>query len=104
MDVRLDWRNSDREETLTLTEGETVREAAVRAGVGLPFGCETGACGTCTARLLDGEIAHQRPPRALKERHLKEEYILTCIGTPTGDAHLEVGAEIQADLVSDPWK
>jgi ferredoxin len=104
MEVRLDWRDSDRTETLTVADGETVLGAAEAAGVGLPFGCKTGACGTCTARLLEGTLTHRRPPRALKHRHLADGYVLTCVAVPTADAHLEVGAGVQADLVSNPWK
>ena len=104
MDCRLDWRDSDRVETLTVQEGETVLEAAEAADCGLPFGCTTGACGTCTARLLDGELTHRRPPRALKRRHLESGHVLTCVATPRTDVHLEVGAAVQGDLVSNPWK
>jgi ferredoxin len=104
MEVRLDWRDSERSGTLAVPEGETVLDAAGAAGIGLPFGCKTGACGTCTARLLAGELRHRRPTRALKERHLADGYVLTCIAEPVTDAHLEVGAKVQADLVPNPWK
>lgn len=104
MAVRLDWRDSDRAATLTAQEGETILDAARTADCGLPFGCTTGACGTCTARLLEGTVTHLRPPRALKERHLDDGYILTCVATPTTDVHLEVGAGVQAELVSNPWR
>jgi ferredoxin len=104
MEARLDWRGGDRVETVTVSAGETVLAAAEAADIGLPFGCRTGACGTCTARLLDGDVSHRRPPRALKARHLADGYVLTCIAEPTADVHLEVGATVQADLVSNPWK
>ena len=103
-EVRLEWRDGDRTETLAVDADETILNAAGAAGVGLPFGCKTGACGTCTARLLEGDVDHRRPPRALKEWHLDEGYVLTCIATPTTDARLEVGAAVQADLVPNPWK
>lgn len=104
MDVTLCWRDSDRTAVLDVDEGESVLEAAEAAGVSLPFGCRTGACGTCTARLLEGEVSHRRPPRALKERHLADGYVLPCIATPETDARLEVGAAVQRDLVPNPWK
>jgi ferredoxin len=104
MEVRLDWRDSDRRETVSAESGETILNAAEAANLGLPFGCTTGACGTCTARLLDGEITHRRPPRALKQRHLEDDYVLTCIAVPETDVHLEVGATLQTDLVSNPWR
>jgi len=104
MRVRLDWRGSDRTDTVPVADDETVLDAAEAAGVGLPFGCKTGACGTCTARLLEGELRHRRPPRALKQRHRDDGYVLTCIATPETDLRLEVGAAVQADLVANPWK
>ncbi|MEG0822030.1 MAG: CDP-6-deoxy-delta-3,4-glucoseen reductase [Burkholderiaceae bacterium] len=35
---------------------ETVLEAALRQGVGLPYGCKNGACGACKGTVLEGEI------------------------------------------------
>lgn len=102
--VELDWRDGDRAERVDVAAGETVLDAAEAAGVCLPFGCRKGACGTCTARLLDGAVHHRRPPRALKERHLADGYVLACIAEPTEATHLEVGAAVQTDLVANPWK
>jgi ferredoxin len=101
--VALVWRDG-REEAVAVPAGETVLSAAESAGVGLPFGCETGACATCTARLLAGELEHLREPRALKPRHREQGYVLTCIATPASDCRLEVGADVAGDLVSNPWK
>ena len=101
--VDLAWRDG-REETVAVSAGETILAAVDDAGLGLPFGCRTGACATCTARLLAGAVEHRREPRALKDRHLKAGYVLTCIATPTADCRLEVGAAVADDLVSNPWR
>ena len=37
---------------------EPVLAAAIRQGVGLPYGCKDGACGTCKSRLLEGRVIH----------------------------------------------
>ncbi|NLV05402.1 2Fe-2S iron-sulfur cluster binding domain-containing protein [Haloarcula rubripromontorii] len=103
-EVLLDWRDSDRTETVSVPDGETILDAAAAADIGLPFGCRTGACGTCTARLLSGDVVHHCPPRALKDRHLADGYVLLCIAEPRTDAHLAVGATVQAELVPNPWK
>src|SRR5690606_4394673 len=42
----------------TCDEGETVLAAAIRNGIGLPYGCKNGACGTCKGKLLAGEVTH----------------------------------------------
>jgi ferredoxin len=104
MAVTLEWADSDRTETVTPDEGESILEAAEAAGIGLPFGCRTGACATCTGRLLAGSVTHRRPPRALKQRHLEADYVLTCLAVPEGDVRVAVGADHQAEMMGTPWK
>jgi ferredoxin len=76
-----------------------VLAAAERAHVGLPFGRRTGACATCT-----GRVEHARPPRALKDRHLDDGYVLLCVAEPRADCRIEVGSDVAGDLVSNPWR
>lgn len=101
--VELRFRDG-RVERIEASPEETIFDAAERAGIGLPFGCLTGACATCTARLIDGDLDYRRPVRALKGRHREAGYVLPCIASPRSPCVLEVGAEVQADLVSNPWK
>ncbi|PSQ12605.1 ferredoxin [Halobacteriales archaeon QS_7_68_65] len=108
-DIVLVWQDGrdgtdEREERLSVEENRAILAAAERAGVALPFGCRTGACATCTGRLLDGRIEHARPPRALKERHREAGYVLLCIAEPRSDCRIAVGASVQAELVSNPWR
>lgn len=100
--VILEWRDG-RTETVAVGE-EPILDAAERADVALPFGCRTGACATCVGRLCEGAVDHRRPPRALKERHLTAGYVLLCIASPRTDCRVEVGADVQSDLVENPWK
>ena len=37
---------------------ETLLSAAIRDGIGLPYGCRDGACGSCKSRLLEGSVIH----------------------------------------------
>lgn len=92
------------ETAVEVRAGETVLEAAERAAEALPFGCRTGACGTCTARLLEGTACHRRPPRALKDRHVEAGYVLTCVAVPRGDCRLRVGSDVLAETKTNPWK
>jgi ferredoxin len=92
------------EDTIDVDADETVLDAAEAQGIGLPYGCKTGACGTCTARLLDGELAFERPQRALKAPHREDGYVLTCVATPETDCRIRVGADLQAEMMSTPWK
>jgi ferredoxin len=101
--VEVTWPD-DRADALLVAADETVLEAAEAAGVGLPFGCRTGACSTCTGRLREGRVAHRKPPIALKERHLEQGYVLLCLAEPRSDCEIAVGTAVQSELVSNPWK
>lgn len=101
--VTLEWRDGC-EATVEVADGETIIDAAERAGLGVPYGCLYGVCATCTGRLLDGDLAHIDRPRALKPRYREAGYVLLCVAEPKSDCRIEVGATVQADLVSNPWK
>ena len=46
------------ERTFTAGAGETLLAAAIRQGVGLPYGCKDGACGSCKCKKLSGVVQH----------------------------------------------
>ncbi|MDY6765106.1 MAG: 2Fe-2S iron-sulfur cluster-binding protein [Halobacteria archaeon] len=97
-------REDGEQETVEAKTDETVLEAAEGDGIGLPFGCRRGTCSTCTGKLIEGGVEHRRPPRALKEKHLEEGYVLLCIAEPRTDSRIEVGTDVQKRLVTNPWK
>lgn len=101
--VTLEWRDGH-EATIDVAEAETVIDATERENLGVPYGCLYGACGTCTGRLLEGDLVHVQRPNGLKPRHRRDGYVLLCVASPHSDCRVEVGAEIQADLVPNPWK
>ena len=101
--VELVWPDG-RAETISVGSCESIVDAAEAADVAIPYGCLYGACGTCTAELLDGELRHTTHPRALKDRSLDTGYVLPCIGTPETDCRLRVGHGIQAEVVGTPWR
>ena len=48
--------------TFTAEPDEPLLAAAIRQGIGLPYGCRDGACGSCKSRLVEGRVqqgAHQ---------------------------------------------
>lgn len=42
----------------TVEPGETLLAAALRQGVGLPYGCRNGTCGSCAAELVSGRVGY----------------------------------------------
>ena len=69
---------------------EAILPAAIRAGVGLPYGCRDGACGSCKSRLLQGRVIHgAHQLKALSPAEEDAGYILTCCATPQTDCVVE---------------
>lgn len=73
------------------TQGaETILAAAIRSGVGLPYGCKDGACGSCKCKKLSGSVVHDsHSDKALTPAEAAEGYVLTCRATPQSDVVLE---------------
>lgn len=67
--------------TVAMKDGETLLESARRAGMGPPFSCEAGNCGTCMAKVLDGH-ATMRVNDALDDDEVADGYVLTCQAVP----------------------
>ena len=66
--------------------GETVLEAAQRAGVALPYSCRAGVCGSCKATLLSGRCEYPRnPPLALDADERAHHAVLLCQAVPASD-------------------
>ncbi len=77
--------------TFTVQPGETVLEAALREGVGLPYGCRNGACGACKGQLRSGELAYgEHQERAISAAEKAAGKALTCCTRPLTDLVLEV--------------
>jgi CDP-4-dehydro-6-deoxyglucose reductase, E3 len=72
--------------TFPAAPGETVLEAAQRAGIALPYSCRAGVCGSCKATLLAGRCSYPRnPPTALSGSAPSEHAILMCQAVPDSD-------------------
>ena len=69
---------------------ETVLAAATRAGIGLPYGCKNGACGSCKGKLVSGSVSHgQHQERALSEADEQAGAALFCCAMPQSDLVIE---------------
>jgi ferredoxin-NADP reductase len=62
--------------------GDTILDTARRAGMGPPFSCEGGNCGTCMA-LVELGSASMRVNNALTPQEIEEGWVLTCQAIPT---------------------
>ncbi len=69
---------------------ETILAAGIRHGIGLPYGCKDGACGSCKCRKLSGEVVHgPHQAKALSADEVAQGLVLTCCAVPQSDVVLE---------------
>ncbi|QRX83529.1 CDP-6-deoxy-delta-3,4-glucoseen reductase [Glaciimonas sp. PAMC28666] len=74
----------------TCEEGETILSAAIRAGVGLPYGCKNGACSSCKGKLIAGNVTHgAHQEKALPVSEETRGFSLFCCATPHSDITIE---------------
>ena len=85
-----------------VTDGEVVLDAALRAGVTLPYSCRTGRCNTCKARVISGSTRPRHAEIGLSDTDRFDGWILTCARTVSSSVELEV-AEL-SDLNLPPPK
>jgi CDP-4-dehydro-6-deoxyglucose reductase len=69
---------------------DTLLEAALRAGLALNYGCSSGNCGLCKARIVSGQVKKVRPhDYVLSEADKAAGLALLCAVTAVTDAVIE---------------
>lgn len=70
--------------------GDTIARAAIRAGIGMPYECNVGCCGTCKIELLSGAVESNWPAApGLGERDRARGRVLGCQSRPGSDCTIK---------------
>lgn len=69
---------------LSMAAGDHVLDAALDAGLDLPYSCKGGVCCTCRARLLEGEVEMEKN-FTLEAWEIEKGFVLTCQARPLTD-------------------
>ena len=59
----------------------SILDAASAAGLEVPYSCTSGVCGTCRAKLVEGEVRMERN-FALDKKEVEQGFVLTCQAHP----------------------
>ena len=71
------------------TDGKTpLLDIAEEQDINLDYGCRSGSCGVCKARLLKGKV-DMESEEGLEQEEKDNGYILTCVATPLTDCILD---------------
>jgi CDP-4-dehydro-6-deoxyglucose reductase, E3 len=69
---------------------QTVLEAAIDAGINLPYGCRNGTCGACKGKVISGKVMHDDyQGSAMNDAELAAGSALFCCARPLEDLVIE---------------
>ena len=91
------------EKNFTLEPDQFILQTALAQNIVLPYGCKDGACGSCKARIVSGQI-EQGPHSvgALRQEEIDKGYALLCCAKACSD--LVVEARVLAAVGDIPIK
>jgi ring-1,2-phenylacetyl-CoA epoxidase subunit PaaE len=72
----------DEENTIEMSQKQTILEAALDEDIDAPYSCQGGICSSCLARVKEG-AATMRQNNILTEKEVADGLILTCQAHPT---------------------
>jgi ferredoxin-NAD(P)+ reductase (naphthalene dioxygenase ferredoxin-specific) len=94
-------RIAQADRTIDVPTGATILATALDAGIGYPFGCQSGNCGACKSHLVKGEVTMEGYSEfALSDEEKARGLILACRAVPWEDS--EVAWLDEDDLVVHP--
>ncbi len=92
-DSRLDIEQVPRDVTIiaggrsydiTVQPQDSILDAALDAGIDLPYSCRSGTCSSCMTKLVSGKVV-MLEQRALSDEEIEKGFCLTCVGYPASD-------------------
>tara|TARA_R110002012_G_scaffold317865_3_gene535047 strand:- start:21 stop:1073 length:1053 start_codon:yes stop_codon:yes gene_type:complete len=72
----------DEEETFTMSQKNTILEAALEKDLDAPYSCQGGICSSCIARIKEGS-AEMKKNSILTDAEIADGLIITCQAHPT---------------------
>lgn len=85
--------------TITVKEGQTILDAAIRNGIQVAYGCRHGSCSACKCQVLEGdyEIMDRVSEYSLMSFEREEGFTLMCSTMAESELVIEVEEE-ESDL------
>jgi len=84
---RVTFITADREVTVEVGEDEYLLDAAVRAGLVLPYSCLQGWCTTCAGKILEGRVDQSEALRVYPQDEAAG-FVLLCSAFARSDLRI----------------
>jgi CDP-4-dehydro-6-deoxyglucose reductase len=79
-----------------IRKGQSILDAALAQGIGLPYGCRNGACGSCIASLISGNVSYPEGEPDALEGQPRTDPVVICKAHAESDLVIAV-REVQAN-------
>ena len=91
--------------TIKVDHGDTLLSGILRAGVGVPYECNAGGCGSCKYTLLEGEVADDFEESAgLRASDKRKHKHLACVSRPQSDCKIDLKLDVEYTPKNPPQK
>lgn len=75
----------------SISDKQSILDAALAHGVALPYGCQKGFCGKCKGVVTAGEVSHTEPlPKGISQEEFEEGFVLMCQCEALSDVSIAV--------------
>ena len=72
--------------SFVVDQEDTLLSSMLRAGIGMPYECNAGGCGSCKFILLDGSVQSDiEEPAGLRRSDVRKNIGLACLSKPRSD-------------------
>jgi toluene monooxygenase electron transfer component len=88
--MRIELKLGEDMRTFDCSPGERLLHAGLRSGVDLPYECATGTCGSCSAKLVEGEVDELWPEAPGRKYLVARDEFLLCQCAPRADCRAHV--------------
>ena len=90
--VKVRDRTTGKQYTVEVPEDRYILQTAEQQDAELPFLCRNGACTSCAAKIISGELA-QPEAMGLSPKLKEKGYALLCVSYPRSDLEVETQEE-----------